>query len=138
MKNLILIFGFIWFGCTNASHEHATKEDAHQNRDSVTSLQLNNGSKWITDEATRKNVALIKQIVNDSNYYKKNAASFTQELQTGIDTLVQQCRMTGPDHEALHLWLGNVLHDLEALKKDEKDAFTDLHRNVMLFDTYFK
>jgi hypothetical protein len=139
MKNLIVIFGFIWMGCNNASHEHATKEEAHQDRDSVASLQLNNGSKWKTDEATKKNVASIKQLVNDSNYYKKEAESFTRELQTGIDTLVQQCRMTGPAHEALHFWLGNVLHDLNALKKGErKDAFTDLHKNVMLYDAYFE
>jgi hypothetical protein len=139
MKNLIVIFSFIWLGCTNASQEHATKEDAHQHKDGVVSLQLNNGSKWKTDEATKKNVVSIKQLVNDSNYYKKEAESFTLELQAGIDTLVQQCRMEGPDHEALHLWLGNVLRDLDALKKREKgDAYTNLHRDVMLFDTYFE
>jgi hypothetical protein len=139
MKNLILIFGFIWLGCTNAPHEHATKEDTHQHTDSVASLHLNNGSKWKTDEATRKNVTMIKQIVNESNYYKKDTESFTRELQTGIDTLVQQCRMTGPDHEALHLWLGNVLRDLDAVKKDKKEnAFTDLRKDVMLFDSYFQ
>jgi hypothetical protein len=90
---------------------------------------------------TRKNAAAIRQIVLDSNYYKNNAASFVQELQVKIDTLVQQCRMTGADHEALHLWLGNVIHDLNEMRKNEKEpqqTFANLRKNVMLFDDYFE
>jgi hypothetical protein len=106
-------------------------------------LQVNSGGKHRADEATRRNVAAMMQIVNDSNNLgKENRAKLTKQLQTRIDTLVQQCKMSGPVHDALHTWLEKVLADLKEIKEKEGDeyqkSYSTLKKDVESFYTFFE
>lgn len=143
MNKIIVFFTSLFFlACTNVPQEKAESSTDHQHSDSTSILQLNNGAKWKTDEATRKNVAAIEQVVNDSSYATgKNRAQFANQLQVRLDTLVQQCKMTGPDHDALHVWLENVIHDLKEIKEDEDEynkRYTALKKDVESFNDYFE
>ncbi|HET9825603.1 MAG TPA: hypothetical protein VFP87_09715 [Chitinophagaceae bacterium] len=147
MNKLFLIIGLLFMACTNnPSHVEATNEDEHEPHDTMTtnaaSLQLNNGARWKTDEATRKNVAAMVRVVNDSTTMGKNSRTqLASNLQQRIDTLVQQCKMKGPDHDALHLWLERVLMDLKQLKEDDKEyqeSYAALKKDVESFYTFFE
>ncbi|MGZ3952200.1 MAG: hypothetical protein ACXVBZ_12445, partial [Flavisolibacter sp.] len=65
-------------------------------------------------------------------------ASLSARLQTRLDTLVQQCKMTGPAHEALHSWLKPVLHDTKELKEGKYDQnYAQLKKDVQSFYDFF-
>jgi uncharacterized protein YceK len=114
------------------------KEDS----DSTETLQLDNGKKWKADNTTRANVASLTQLVNDSTYrYKKNSKELHKGVQSRLDTLVKQCKMTGPAHEALHAWLKPVLHDTKELResKGEYDSkYALLRKDVQSYYDYFE
>ena len=38
------------------------------------------------------------------------------DLTKGINKMIQECKMTGPDHEALHKWLEHILENANKLK----------------------
>ena len=98
--------------------------------------------KWKADEATKKNVAAMMQIVADSTY--TDAAKRVQlytNLRARIDTLVQQCTMKGPEHDALHVWLEKVLEDLKELKvenPEHRKVYTTLKKDVGSFYQSFE
>ena len=145
MYKVLVILSLFALSCSsNSSRKEVSPDGGHESHNTVQikssgALRLNNGSKWKTDEATRKNVAELVKIVNDrNNWGEANKAQLTKHLQNRIDTLVQECKMKGPDHDALHVWLEQVLHDLKA-KNDEKYQgwHSALKRDIEDFYNYF-
>ena len=131
----------------NVSQAEATdtgEQEKHDTTASVVhnSLQLNKGAKWKAYEATRKNVAAFVNVINDSsNMGQNNRVQLTKQLQIRIDTLVQQCKMKGPDHDALHVWLEQVLHDLREVTAGDHDyqkSYAALKRDVENFYAFFE
>ena len=50
--------------------------------------------------------------------------------------------MKGPDHDALHVWLGQVLHDINEMKEAKDDNayqryYAALKKNAEKFYSYF-
>ena len=127
MRKMLGILTLLFIACTNpVSQKDEVKKQAHDSHtaNSTGELQVNSSTKHRADEDTRKNVAAMVQIVNDTNNLgRENSAKLTKQLQTNIDTLVQQCKMTGPAHHALHIWLEKVLEDLKEIKEDEGDKY---------------
>jgi hypothetical protein len=145
MKNILLILSLFIISCGNNAREkeHAGKEEhnEHEAGDKPV-LQLNQGAKWTSDEATRTNVRALMQIVDDSsNAGFENRDKLTSQLRTAVDTLVQQCKMKGPDHDALHVWLENVLNDLKQLQKASEGDYPErrnkLRDDIAVFYDYF-
>ncbi len=150
--NKVLIAFMCWFlvSCANsASQVEGASEAGHEQHDTAKSeskMALNNGMKWKADESTRKNVAAMIAIVNDSSGVDiNNRKELTKNLEAGIDTLVQECKMQGPDHEALHVWLKQVLHDLKELKEEDnsdagefKEAYAELKSSLASFYDFFE
>lgn len=139
---MILSLGIL--SCSNnASHVEGDKKE-HEHHDTAKTsiaLQLNNGSKWKADEATRKNVAALVTVINDTGNMK-NKSVMVKNVQAGVDSLVQQCRMQGPDHDALHVWLEKVLKDIKELKENEDNEFPEAHavlkKDVESFYSFFE
>ena len=144
MNKLILFLSAVLFvacGATTSQEQKESREE-QEHESSASTLQLNNGAKWKADSTTRTNVATLMQLVND-NYYRdeKNRQKFSNQLQNGLDSLVKQCKMTGPDHDALHTWLKPVLQDAKELKEDEGEynkKYTELRKDVQSFYDYFE
>ncbi|HET9431985.1 MAG TPA: hypothetical protein VFO70_12460, partial [Chitinophagaceae bacterium] len=92
--------------------DSVTREE-HSKEEGGTAISLNNGAKWNADSSTNNNVADLQIIAasfkktgkQDLNAYH----SLGNDLQSGLDKLISECRMKGPDHEALHHWLEPVL-----------------------------
>ncbi len=156
MNKTIIILALFFMACTsNTQNTEATKENDHEQHDSTEikneaketdddhTLQLNNGVKWKADDATRKNVkAMVETINNNANTGLQNKEKFVLQFQSAIDLLIKECKMKDADHDALHVWLENVLHDFKELKKEKDteylDAFAELKADVESFYTFFE
>lgn len=146
MNKILAILTLFFIACTNpVSQKGEINKEKHDSHpvNSTKELQVNSGAKYRADEATRKNVVSIEQIVNDSsNLGRENRAKLTKQLQTRINTLVQQCKMSGPEHDALHIWLEKVLEDLKEIKEKEGDeyqkSYATLKKDVESFYTFFE
>lgn len=140
LKYILIVTMLIMAGCVNNQSKSDTQEtDPHT---SVTTqqatLQLNNGQKWKLDEATRQNIKPIKAHISQASH--TSGALSGEELQVHIDKLVKECRMTGPEHDALHAWLGPFLQHVQALKKnqDAESASHALNEDIKAFDAHFE
>lgn len=146
MNKILGILTLLFIGCSNpASQKDEVNKEKHESHpvNATKELQVNSGAKHRSDEATQKNVAAMVQIVNDSdNLGNENRAKLTHQLQARINTLVQQCKMIGPEHDALHTWLEKVLKDLKELMEEEGDeyqkSYTTLKKDVESFYTFFE
>jgi hypothetical protein len=122
MKNLLIIItfmaGLLMAGKSNAvsiiagCYQHETPSEA---------LVLNNGAKWKVDNATNNNVKNLKAILRMSNSGNNRSLSTyhktANSLQTGLDKMIRECRMKGPDHLALHKWLEPLMVQVTKLKQ---------------------
>jgi hypothetical protein len=122
-----------------------TTEDAHHTKNN--NLVLNNGAKWKSDENTNGNVAQLEATVSAAiGSQSKLTAGFTtiaDSLQTGLDKMVKECRMQGPDHEALHQWLEPLMKNVKELKTagGEEQASTlinDINQQLNEYHQYFE
>ena len=143
MKHLIIILSIALSACT--SLEKADQQDSKESNEqekTETKIQLNNNTKWKADEATKLNVDAMIKLVNDSNYaVAAKRKDLIASMQAKIDTLIKECRMKGPDHDAFHAWREKVLKSMKELgeKEDEfGEAFADLKKDVESFNESFE
>lgn len=132
------------------AHEHET-EEAHEhddhNKGTVSVLALNNGEKWKSDDPTnvhaQKLVELAeefkeKSVTKNLEMYRNYADMLQQEL----NGMIKDCKMDGPDHDALHLWLKPVLDGVKELKEADneenaKKIETHLSENILKYNQFF-
>jgi cytochrome c556 len=143
MKKLLILLTVAFAACTSqVKTKQQDNENGKEQEHTETAALLNNGSKWKADEVTKKNVARMVQVVNDSLY--ADAAKRKQlyaTLQTKIDTLVKQCGMQGAEHNALHAWLKKVLKDMKKLKEEDdeyNEVVPDLKKDIEGFNALFE
>lgn len=146
MKKIIVILTMAIVSCNSGvkteeqGHDKASHEKAKEQH-SAHGLQLNNGVKWEADDATQTNVAALKQVINDPAYASPGKRTeLAASLQMKIDTLIKQCRMKGPEHDALHVWLEKLQTDMKDLKGEVEyaDARAALKRDIDSFYSYFE
>jgi putative N-acetylmannosamine-6-phosphate epimerase len=138
MKKLTTVIVFVLaFSALRATsryqHEKASEE-----------LVLNNGTKWKIDQATGNNVARLQQIgkkVTGNTLAGYHHAGTT--LQAGIDQMIKECRMKGPDHLALHKWLEPLMEQVAQLNQatnaaSAKNHFNEVKKRLHIFHQYFK
>jgi hypothetical protein len=138
-KPFLIAVLLIMASCSNNQPKSETEEtQMHVTETNQTQLQLNNGQKWKLDEATRQNMKEIKAYISQASHASGGLSG--DELQKQADKLIKDCRMTGPDHDALHAWLGTFLQHVQALKtnRDAESASHALNEDVNIFDTYFE
>ncbi len=146
-----IIFGLLCcsflFSCNQNSAE--ADHDAHMDTVSVqqTQLTLNNGEKWKADSITNHNVIILKTI-SDNFKIKPFPSSndyqiLSGDLSNGLNEMIQQCKMTGPDHEALHHWLEPILEKNKELKNisdtaNARKVFLSIDQRVDDYHNYFE
>lgn len=128
---------------TSTSHE-----EAHQHHDEVaTELTLNNGQKWKSDAATDMNVASLK---NRTDTFATNSApvistyqALGNDLGEGLNKMIRECKMSGPDHDALHLWLEPVIKESNQLKTvadtaQARQLFNSVKERIEAYQKFFE
>jgi phage tail tube protein FII len=127
--------------------KHTQETEHHQEVGIENKLQLNNGAKWKADLTTNGNVHELLDIFEVFHRGSdKSMASYNKtaiDLEHGIDKMIRECRMKGPDHEALHLWLEPLLNKLNEFKNaptvEEADRlFVVLQSQVNMYSQYFE
>lgn len=138
---LLLMLGFL-FSCSNQGelkHEHF--ENARQEKqEHEQALTLNKGSKWVLDENTRSNIATLQAMLQGP-ITGKNIAALGPNLQIKTDKLLKECRMKGPDHDALHAWLETYLAHLKQFNDPSADkykAYSSIQNDLEKFNEYFE
>jgi hypothetical protein len=141
MKKLLIYLTVLITACSNqkSTGEQGTQPISEQAAP-ATEATLN--AKWKADDATKKNVEAMIQLVNDSSYASPSQSEkLYSGLQVSIDKLVRECTMQGPAHEALHAWLEKVLKDMKELKEGDdeySETYSDLKRDIELFQELFE
>jgi hypothetical protein len=143
MKQLLIVLLVVIASCTShQSAEQQANEEAKDDAHAAATVPLNSGTKWKADEATRKNVAAMVQVVEDSGYADATKRKqLYASLQSKTDTLIKQCRMQGAEHDALHVWLERVLKDMKEVKEEDNEyhkAYAVLKKDVKSFYDFFE
>lgn len=154
MKIILLtaILSIFAISCNNDQQSSTEKEPTsteakHEHEEGAAKLELNKGAKWKADSNTNNNVQNLRTIVerlNNSNDKTLNAYhSAGSDLQAGLDKMIAECKMEGPDHDALHKWLEPLISNVSALKKstNEKEAseiIKETDEHLKLYAQYFE
>ncbi|HNR06123.1 MAG TPA: hypothetical protein PKM27_02335 [Saprospiraceae bacterium] len=154
MKNILMIslLGILWITCktkqNSASGPEQPAMENHQVHDHPDhGLSLNQGAKWKSDVPTLENVknlqSIVERAVNMQGPTQESYLKTAAELQAGLDKMIRECRMKGPDHDALHLWLEPLIQQVSAFKEskttEEASANLDLiQKQIHLFADYFE
>jgi len=148
-KIIYLALGlFILIGCSQTPNKTAGDDhDDHDHAATNTELTLNNGNKWKADSTTNHNVVNLKTIADNFRIKPFPSATDYQlvggDLIAGVNTLIRDCKMSGPDHDALHHWLEPVLKEINDLK-DSKDTtsaratFESLDKRIDDYHKFFE
>jgi len=152
---LSLLFVPLFFvRCNEAghpSHEDSVNANgnAHEQHQETTGsgLSLNDGKKWNADSSTVNHVRALQNIVDNSGI--KPGATLAEytgtgaELSAALDELISGCRMSGADHDALHLWLEPLHASIKQLSDATETAsaekeFENIRNQLNLFGEYFE
>ena len=142
---LLLSFSLLVFACNSTSDK--TEEHAEHAHSETTNLALNNGAKWKADASTSNNVLDIKIIAD--NFKTKPSPSvndyqlLSSDLKNGLDKMIKECKMSGPDHEALHQWLNPILKNTNELKSVSdtttgSSLFKSIDQKIDEYHNYFE
>jgi hypothetical protein len=129
-----------------AAHDEVNNSgtQTHDHHEPATSLSLNNGAKWQADSMTEANVeALILIADNNTAISLEDYQKLAHSLEEGINKLINDCRMKGPEHEALHQWLEPLLTMNQELTEaasaeDAEKLFLKEKEHLHLFNDYFE
>ena len=145
---LVLATGLLFACNTGSNNEKRTATDTvaqnhKEHEGKATVLVLNNGVKWKADSTTLLNVALLQNIV--SNAKKESLENYLQtsiQLEAGLSKMVKECKMKGPDHDALHQWLEPLMEKTKELKNANSIENAgmisgEIEKQINLFPEYF-
>ena len=149
MKKTVFLFlcvAFL-FACNQSSDNNKVDEHADHSHAETTVLTLNNGAKWKADSITNHNVVGLKTIADNFRIKPFPSANDYQvlgaDLSNGLNKMIQECKMSGPEHDALHQWLEPVLSETNQLKKVTDKAvsaktFKSIDRRIDDYNNYFE
>lgn len=149
LKRLIIIIISVNLlsACNQSSHKGELKETGNADEETTTTLTLNNGAKWQADSSTNQHVADLRTIANlfknKTNPSVKEYHILSNNLGNSLNKMIQDCKMTGPEHEALHHWLEPVLNESNLLKNSAdtttaRTTFNLIDQQLDDYLNYFK
>lgn len=153
MKHIlsILAISFLLTSCGDLTGNTLKDEHEGHNHEALEevvedTIPLNNGNKWTADEATGRNVQELIAITNQfKEIQKPTEPDYKQlhaDLARGLNKMIQQCTMKGPDHDALHVWLEPLLQDNVNLKdaatnEESEKIFHSIDKRLHNYQNYF-
>lgn len=152
MKNLLAFLALITiflFACQNKpavtteekQESVATNEDAHAGH--VTKISLNNGEKWPANPETTQGISNMVIYVNEvpAEPNPNNCQALRTKMESELNSLVQQCTMTGEAHEQLHNYLIPMTEMIKRLDTQDpgdcKSTVMELKQHLHEYGNYF-
>ena len=149
---LLLILTGILLACNNhkpiETNTVSNPSEADDDRPGMKTepLVLNNGAKWNVDANTNNNANNIKAVLGKFNKGADKSLSAYKEtcadLQKAINKMIVECKMKGPDHEALHKWLEPLITQIAQLKQastvpDAARSLENIQAQVNIYSQHF-
>ena len=145
--SLILLSPFL-ISCSEQNHEAHQQEIQHTDEHSITSndtlteMGLNNDQKWMMDKHTRTTFSematsffTVDHAAMNNDGWKKVGTN----LQTDIDTLIQECTMTEEAHDQLHIFLTGYIPAVTALaEKGQLEDAKEVAHYLNGYQRFFK
>ncbi|MER2996753.1 hypothetical protein [Pontibacter populi] len=140
---LLLVCGLL-FSC---SHNHNPEAGHNEVHAAVPALSLNGEQRWQADDATNANMQQLQQLMHDHLRQPdadnpESVSDLRQKAKLGFDKVFSDCRMKGPEHDMLHVYLMPMLDDIKVM--DTNDLQTAIAARDRLasrldqYQTYFK
>jgi hypothetical protein len=110
-------------------------------------LALNGTERWKADEPTNRHIAQLQGMVQEFNLQAENkSAGAYNDLGTSMKAEIQElfkdCRMKGPDHDMLHVYLMPLVEDVNLLAGNDEHqsetAFARVSERVKEYNQYFE
>jgi hypothetical protein len=133
--------------CNQSSNKAEPGEHVSTDQNQTPALSLNNGTKWQADSVTTSNVAYLKKIAGNfrtkPHHLLSDYKALSTDLNNALNKMIQQCKMTGPDHEALHHWLEPILKENNQLinitdTAIAASAFKSIDTRLDVYNNYFE
>ena len=118
-----LILALSLSGCVNDKNSVA-----------VADIELNNGEKWIMDEAMLKYIIAMEVAVNDFEPHG-DISKLKAILKDNLEEVISNCTMEGKVHAELHKWLIPFMEYVDSMDKKNIES---LKQHFIIFHTYFK
>ncbi len=141
----LLIFAFV-FACKNKSEKLIPISSNNENislLDTLT-LRLNNGEKWIVNNATQVGILKMDSIITSYRSNKEDDfLELGQNLSKQTSFIIKSCDMTGEAHDQLHVVLVPMLDEISILKESEnaeesKKALVELESLIEAYFNHFE
>jgi len=146
MKNLkiiiIVILVTAFSSCkkeTQKSTKNLTETEEINVLDTL-SLKMNNGKKWIVNNATQIGVTKMDSIIDSFKSYNKDGyVKLGNDLSKQTNFIIKSCDMTGEAHDQLHVVLVPMLDEISNLKESNSVVKSKIALNQLeaLIDSYF-
>ncbi len=147
MKRIIVLLSFGILGLvsckeSNKNHAHSDQDKTtsiHHNEGQEERLRLDNGKKWIANDATHIGMTNINNLLAE---YLKNKntdrVTLAKAMSKETSTLISKCNMTGEAHDQLHLVLVPILESIDEIKKSNSDeALMKLENHLKEYFRHF-
>lgn len=100
------------------------------------SVQLNNGQRWIADDAARRAISDLQELTNTLS---NDPVLLRQSLQQRINRLFQECTMQGEADKQLHHFLIPLMDEIKQLNENSSTAdIESIQSYLETFQRYFK
>jgi len=128
---LLLVAAAFAFAACGHDDNHPVNDHAHGGTAGAT-LKLNDGKKWQADRHTNEAMAgIAKALAEQPTATTDDLNALGKDLKTRVDALLQGCTMTGPEHEQLHVFLGEFIPAVQQLADETDDGKAkDAHQRV--------
>ncbi len=112
----------------DSHHHHHAPSSGHEHTQSSSSnglakLQINNGKKWATDAALRREMAEIRTAISSqtAQFHQKKAededyGNLAQKIQTSIQTMFKECKLPPSADANLHIILAEMLSGVSVMQ----------------------
>ena len=143
----LLVCASLLFACNQSADKTADNGQTGHEQHQDTVLSLNNGAKWKADSVTNHNVVRLKSTADMFRVAPfpsiNNYRVLGNDLSNDVDTLIQQCKMKGDEHEALHKWLEPILNLSGQLKNttdtsEARQIFKSVDTHIDAYRNFFE
>lgn len=137
-----ILIATLWI---RSDRSFAQLNEDHQHETQGSSLQLNHGQKWQTDQHTYHSIQLMESSVEKFQEASSPSPEVYQklgdELGKQLKTLIAGCTMEGAAHTQLHRFIERLDYPIKELSKAEKanmQAFEQISKELKIFHDFFE